>query len=436
MRIVVADSSLAWLGGAETYALTVAEQLQRLGHDVVIATGERGIAAEMADERGLRVVLLDEVGTEPAVVLAQDAAVGYELAARRPDWPQIHVIHSDIFDSHLPPVIPQLAAVVVLYDRVERRVRAMDIGCPIVRLSQPIEVERFKPTAPLRTEHPVVLALGNYVQGARLEMLSTACERAGATLVHAGSHGGGFTPYPERRINEADIVIGKARVILEAMACGRAAYVYDHNGGEGWVTAENAARLSADNFGGQSEPIVIDADRLAADLSAYDPSLALANRDHVVAHHAASAHAAALVEVLREACSPGSVRVGRDEALELARLTRVYRGADSERFLLKGQLAQVQAEVRDSKHARAEAEAVAEARERARRDVEVRLREVDVHFAKARERIAELEQQLADEQQSALQAQQYVDDMRATRRWQFMQRTLAPLDHLRRRTTS
>ena len=38
---------------------------------------------------------------------------------------------------------------------------------------------------------------------------------------------------------EADIIVGYGRTILEAMACGRPAYVHEHSGSDGWVTADS-----------------------------------------------------------------------------------------------------------------------------------------------------------------------------------------------------
>jgi hypothetical protein len=83
-------------------------------------------------------------------------------------------------------------------------------------------------------------------------------------------------------------VIGKARVIVEAMACGRAAYVYDHNGGDGWITRETYERHAADNFAGQSTLEVVDASRLRRDLGEYRPEMGPANRDLAVLHHSAA----------------------------------------------------------------------------------------------------------------------------------------------------
>ncbi len=415
MRIVLAEDSLAWLGGTQTYTLTVAEQLQRLAHDVLITTREQGVASELAAERGLRVLTLDELPDEPAVALTQDAEIAYELARRRPQWPQVIVVHSDIFDIHLPPAVPQLRAAIALYDRVERRLRAMDLGCPAVRLGQPVDVERFKPSAPLRERDPVVLLLGNYVQGERLALIEAGCAHAGLQLRHVGVHGEGASRDPETVINEADIVIGKARVIFEALACGRAAYVYDHNGGEGWVTAENVARLAADNFGGQSEPIVVDRDRLAADLAAYDPAFGLAGRDHVVAHHAATAHAAALVDVLRTA-DEQTVSGARDPFFELARLARLYAAADSERFALRGAL------------------------EKQGRELASRVRELDQQLAGAVARVAEVEAraqaaeaQAATEGERARAAEAAYAELIATRRWRAAKLVAAPADRMRGR---
>src|SRR5262249_23946892 len=155
-------------------------------------------------------------------------------------------------------------------------------------------------------------------------------------LVHIGGHAGVMADDPREALDRADIVFGKARVILEAMACGRPAYVFDHNGGEGWVTAANAATLGAGNFGGQSNPIAVDEQRLGDDLRSYDPAMGLAYRDYVVAHHSAHQHAAALIGILREV-APRATPV--DAPLrELARLSRSHHRADVELFLRTAEL--------------------------------------------------------------------------------------------------
>ncbi|MHB8694042.1 MAG: glycosyltransferase family protein [Solirubrobacteraceae bacterium] len=373
MQLVLSTSSLEGVGGSETYVITVADQLQRLGHDVWLHALDLGAAAESADRLGLRVCRSEEELTEsPDALVVQDGVVSCLLAERFPSTPQLFVAHSDIFDLQLPPQLPGLVAVVVaLYDRVEQRLRALALPSEIVRLTQPIDVERFKPSRALNQRPRVALALGNYVHGQRLAFLQAACERAGIELRHVGSHALGGKRSTEQELNEADIVFGKARVIYEAMSCGRAAYVFDHNGGDGWVTADTYPALSADNFGGQSGTAVITPERLIADLAEYRPEMGVVNRDLVVAHHSATKHAARLVGILA-ALAPRAQPV--DAPLrELARLVRLYHRADIQAFVARAEIEAlaVRADAAESalaaaqERAKAAEEALAEALRRA-----------------------------------------------------------------------
>lgn len=427
MDILLATQSLSGFGGSESYVVTVADHLQRLGHDVRLLALDRGASAEAAERLGLRVVGPDRLPPPPDVVVAQDAVVAYELADAYPQTPQAFVVHSDIFDLQLPPMIPEVAALVVaLYDRVERRARATSAAPPILRLTQPVDVERFKPTAPLRSASPVALTLGNYVHGERLALIRRACERAGIELRHVGEHAGRTTSSPQEAYNGADIVFGKARVICEAMACGRAAYVLDHNGGEGWVTAANRTALAADNFGGQSDPITIDEHRLVADLERYDPGMGLVNRDYVVAHHGATKHAARLEEALRALAPRPAGALDGVPLRELARLVRLHHRADADGFQLRAQLERVSAQLHE---ARADAH-------RARQDADERA--VELAAAHARANDAERERELgwadaARHADAAERAWREFDAVVATRRWRALTTALRPLDRLRRR---
>jgi hypothetical protein len=420
MQIVAAAHSLAGAGGSETYAVTVADHLQRLGHDVWLYSPEPGRSSDAARALGVRVVRSeDELPSRPDVLLVQDGVVAYDLAACHPATPQAFVAHSDIFDLQLPPQLPDSVAVaIVLYDRVELRVRALARPpATIVRLAQPVDVERFKPAQPLRTRPRVAMTIGNYVHGERLALLRRACARAGVELRHIGAHGEGERP-ADLVLNEADIVFGKARVIVEAMATGRAAYVFDHNGGDGWVTAASYPALAADNFGGQSLPGVIDEERLVADLALYEPGMGIVNRDLAVAHHAASRHAAALVAVLERAAAQPRAVPPDAPLREMARLVRLYHRADMQAFVLRAELAALAARAQHAEELEAGLRAqVAGAG--------VQLAERDSAVATAR----------AEAAAHAALADRLGRDLRAvtgTRRWRALQAALAPADRLRR----
>ncbi len=410
MRIVIATQSLAGLGGSESYAITVADQLQRLGHCVWLFALDLGQSSEAAKALGLPITdsssaLPDEVDA----LIVQDGTVACELAARYPLTPQMFIAHSDIFDLQLPPQVEGLlAAVVTLYERVDQRIRAMALELPVIQLHQPIDVERFKPLSPIRGLPRVALALSYYINDTRLDLLSEACAKAGIELRTNSIRGDKPTTTPELVYNEADIVFGKARVVLEAMACGRAAYVFDHNGSDGWVTAENAARLAADNFGGQDEFRPLDAAAIAAELTSYDRLMGTNNRDFVVANHAASAHAAELVGVLRS-LAPRTQTI--DAPLnELARMVRNYHRADSAAFALRAERHHLTTRIGELEQDRNQLED-----QRARLAAEL---EQASDLAVATSERAEA----AERREKALLQ---------TRRWQLIQAALRPLDKLR-----
>jgi len=334
------------LGGTESYTLTTAEQLQRLGHDVTILGVQPGPAIELAHDRGLQLVLHeDELPQTCDVVFAQDAITAYQLAERYREAALVVAAHADEYDFCTPPQLPGLVqAVVVLNERLARHVRALGVVPEVVRLRQPVDVKRFYPRIALHEQPKRALLLGNWVQADRRRLIVKACTDVGIECYERGATSGSYTRQPELELMSADVVFGKARVIVEAMASGRAAYVFDHNGGDGWVTPERYQLLEADNFGGQAEPVATDRARLCADLVLYDAAMGPANRDLAVANHSASRHAHELV-ALFDRLAP---RTERPDAplRELSRLTQLQWVSEGRVADLSAQVLQLRAEVR------------------------------------------------------------------------------------------
>lgn len=340
MRIAITHHSLRGLGGTETYVSTIGDVLQRDGHDVWVYASELGKGSDLAEEFGLRVVNhADDLPADLDVAIPQDAPAALDLLASHPAIPQIFVSHTELFDVGLPPqVVGAMKAIVTLYDRAYDRVMAQSVQVPVERLFQPVDIERFDSLTPLSDRPKKAISFGNYMTGERLRVVERACEIAEIEFSLGGASNGPLQLRPEYALNEADIVFGKAKVIHEAMGCGRAAYILDHYGAEGWVTAENYDELVAGNFGGRTNPRPFDAESLAADLRNYDPAMGLVNRDLIVAHHDAIAHTAGLMEIVRRHIDDPGPRPDPAHATEMARLTRIAWKYQSEAFQLRHQL--------------------------------------------------------------------------------------------------
>lgn len=327
MRIVLGRQSLGLLGGTETYALTVGRELQRLGHTVTLAAAELGVVADLAQSLGIPSVTTHDLPRDCDAVLAHDLPMAATLAARYPDARLVYAAHSDGHDLQLPPLVPGVVdAVIACSDRFAARIRALPLEVPIVRLREPIDTDRYFAPPPLH-EHPRrALILSNYLRGERRRLLVEAWEGAGIECVQLGAQTA-LTLDPRPEMEVADIVVAKARAALEAMSCGRAVYIYDQYGSDGWVTPESYPAFEADHFAGQATPTPRSREDLIADLATYSRDMGVANAELIRTHHGARHHAMELVAVLRgpHIRDPDST----DAVAELARLAHASARAES-----------------------------------------------------------------------------------------------------------
>lgn len=325
MRIAHATHSLDGSTGVQTYLVTIADEMQRTGHEVWLCARELGVAAEYAESLGLRVVDdADRLPDDLDFVVAHSTIASHELATARPNTPQVFIAHGTYFDWYTPPQIDgAVACVVTLWGQAAKRMNALATNIPVVTLSQPVDRSRFRDRAPISDRARRVLILSNYLDGERRERIERACDLAGLEWAHIGATGEGQSTRPEDAINRADIVVGKGRVAVEAMACGRAVYLYDMWGSDGWLTPENYDEYSYVGFGGNITPFEPASEDLAADLGNYSAALGPWGSTMTVKNHRLDEHVGQLIELGAGAGGAGARKGGtRRESEELARLAR------------------------------------------------------------------------------------------------------------------
>jgi len=354
VRFVLGNRLMVEVGGTEVHLVTLADHLRRLGHEAVIYSPELGPYADYARRRGLEVTSqLSELPADCDVLLSQDALVAYDLAERYPRALHVFRICGDVFDFQLPPQQEGVVdLVVVLGDRYARLAEGGGAKAPVIRLRIPVDVDLRVPVGGIRNGPRRAVMLGNY--GYRFDWVRSAWGEHGIEVERVGAANGSRPRYDvASALAGVDIVVAKGRAAVDAMACGRAVYVYDVFGGDGWVTPDTYPALEADHFAGLATDRVIGPAELARDLAEYDPGMGITNRDLVVQHHNARDHVLELLSVLGvhspAAARPSSLdELGRLAKLQwswehLARELRIEEGA------LHQRLAEAEAEAADGR---------------------------------------------------------------------------------------
>ncbi len=326
MKILLATHALDHPGGSETYLLTVAFALERLGHEVTIDTLEPGAMSELADQSGLRVVISEhKLDDAYDAIIGQDGIMSYALAERFPSARHLFVAHSADYAVQYPPQLPgTVGAVVAFNERVAARLESL-AHCPqLIRLRQPIDTWRFTLRPPLPERPQRLTVLSNYLYGERLETVRRAAGEMGMNFTLIGSSEGGKpTLSPEEGLRRSDVVFALGRSALEAMACGCAVYVLGHFASDGWVTQDSYPALERDGFASLATERAVDVETLCADLANYDPKMGAVNRSLVVRNHEAGKHAAELVSALRALIPEEPASASERRLPELARLVRI-----------------------------------------------------------------------------------------------------------------
>ncbi len=347
MRVVVATGNMDVPGGAESYVLTISEHLARLGHEVTIAARSLGGPADLARERGLEVSgSVETLPPEADGVLSLDRALAIELAERYPRAARAYVIHN-LDDQYMPPPVPDVVAASIAPSDRLAAVAEGSVGVgKVVRLRQPVDLRRFSPRGTAADPPVKALVLSNYrdLPRERFSELQRAWAGAGLDWETVGS--ASARAEVAEVIGDADIVVGYGRSILEAMACGRPAYVHEHAGSAGWVTADSYPAIEAGGFSGVGVRPPPDAGRLRLDLDAYSPELGRVNQDLARANHDARTHAAELADLLAR-LRPAPAGFDRSAMLALRNLAEAQLRAETAVDRYRVRLQETSAEERE-----------------------------------------------------------------------------------------
>lgn len=284
MRVLLTNWHYSMMGGAQTWVYTVARALHEAGHQPSIWSAGLGIIAEKSAP-------FARCSTRLADLAPWDVVWGsHQITGLVPPRaPRCQIVHATQNQDQEAPVAGLDAYFAVSEETADF---LADRGLPCAGLiRQPIDVDRFRSRSPVRPWPPRVLHFGNYQRW--VPEAEAACRKLGVPFATCG----GPTDAQRRRwdvesaIDDADLVIGQSRCVLEAMACERNAIVcsgWDPDLGyglDGFVTPQSYAQFRTTNLTGNVRACRPTVDAIVGEIRKYDPALGPALRACVLADH-------------------------------------------------------------------------------------------------------------------------------------------------------
>jgi hypothetical protein len=284
MRVLFTNWHYSMLGGAQTWVYTAAQALVEMGHTPLVWSDGLGILAQKTAAFARCSTDLAELGTWD-VVWGSHQITGRVPAIK----PRCQIIHATQNQDQEAPVTG-LDAYFAVSDEVARFISQQGLTCTGV-VYQPIDTQRFCSRKPVRPWPPRVLYFGNYQRW--VPVAAEACRRLGVPFAVCGGPKDeeGRRWDVENALQEADLVLGQTRCVLEAMACERNAIVcsgWDPDLGyglDGMVTPATYASLRTTNLTGNVRRRIPTVASLIDEIRKYDPGLGPSLRALVVAHH-------------------------------------------------------------------------------------------------------------------------------------------------------
>jgi len=278
MRILLANLTLANLAGSETWTATLARQLKCAGHEVTCFSPTLGVIAQRLEADGIRctdslpasdaakpfsIILEPKHDLDFDCIFSNHHDVTTFLRGRFPDKTIISTIHGvlhtmqDKKGQTVPapehPAVGKADVFVAVSEEVQAKL-ATDYGIKSVIIRNFFDLTHFKSKRkPAEGKPKQFLINTNYAEKNDKEILilKEVTKHYGARLTAVGQN---FTQTDDTRraIEDADVVLGMGRSVLEGVAMGRLGIVHGRWGTGGIVNDQNLETLRNCNFSGRN----------------------------------------------------------------------------------------------------------------------------------------------------------------------------------------
>jgi len=280
LRVLITNNTLGERRGSELYVRDVAIALLRLGHRPIAYSRSLGQVAEELRLAAVPVVDdFSQLGETPDLIHGHHNLETMTALLRLPATPAVFFCHGWLPWEEAPPPAPRILKYVAIDEACRDRLALQNGITPdrIEVVPNFVDLERFRPRAPLPPRPQRALVFSNYAtDGSSLPAIRAACAAEGLDVDVAGYGCGRVLDRPEAVLGSYDLVFAKARAALEAMAVGTAVIACDFTGLGGFVSPDRFDEWRRLNFGLRCLHRPLDVGAIRTEIRAYDPAAAAA----------------------------------------------------------------------------------------------------------------------------------------------------------------
>lgn len=273
MNILITNFFINSPSGTESYVYELALELHNRGHHVEIFTLSMGDLARSLIENGIHVCTdLKKIKKKPDCIHAHHNIITLKVTHFFKKTPIVYFIHDRTHFLDYPFRHTNiLQYVAVDYNCKERYLENGFKDDDIEIIYNWANLSRFRQRTAISAVPRKALAFSNYMSQTNIfPFIKEACLSQGIEIDLIGSDNGNATTAPENILGQYDIIFGKAKAAIEAMATGAAVIVCDYRGLAEIVTPENMQHYRKYNFGMKLMTNKIQTDLIIREIRKYN----------------------------------------------------------------------------------------------------------------------------------------------------------------------
>jgi SAM-dependent methyltransferase len=293
IKVLLTNHHLLDYTGSEVYTFTLAEQLTKKGHEVIVYSRYVDKTKILFDEIGIRVIedLEDIVNNKFDIAHVHHNINAMEVRNKFPELPIVYLSQGVLPFLEQPPIIDlHISKYFSISDEVMNNL--ISAGIPqseIIPLGNMIDEIKFLPKNDINENPRNALVISGRIDSEKENVIRNSCLELNINLKFVGGRFGEVSqPDIKTLIEESDIVFSLGRGAIEAMMMGRAVIIYDYLGGDGMVTENNFAEIKQNNFSGRRFKKNFTVNELIDEIKKYDKTSVMNVRNLAIQNFSAS----------------------------------------------------------------------------------------------------------------------------------------------------